>query len=303
MMKKIMIVALLTVMSMTSWALVTAQADVRWDGAEIMTGQTGKLSFVKDTKVYKKEADGTFTMFLAPKGSFYRVYGTLKTSVGPVYRMSGGYRVNASNLVTYRDIPLAVQNQLQIGVTEHIVSYPNETNVFVRYVQLSALRNEALQRQINQYMKGLADTQLRDYEAAVKAAPTQAENFTVQTTMSLAYNSNGYLTIAYDVYRDLGTARPIKYATAYHYNLFTSKHVNMSEFVKTPAQQQKLVQYVKTKLKAAPAPLRNVSITTIPASQPFYLTDEGIQLIFNEQDYGIMLDAPYTLFVPFTVFR
>ena len=41
-----------------------AEAKVIWDGAEIVEGQTGKMTFKKDVKVYKKLPNGQFESFL-----------------------------------------------------------------------------------------------------------------------------------------------------------------------------------------------------------------------------------------------
>ncbi|QDP99625.1 hypothetical protein FOH38_03085 [Lysinibacillus fusiformis] len=88
------------------------EAKVIWDGAEIVEGQTGKLTFSKDVKIYKKNADGTSTSLIVKKGEFYRVYGQEYSTVGKVYKMSGGYRVQVTDLVIYKEVPLAIQQQV-----------------------------------------------------------------------------------------------------------------------------------------------------------------------------------------------
>ncbi|MFJ7664002.1 hypothetical protein ACIQXW_16650 [Lysinibacillus sp. NPDC097162] len=88
------------------------EAKVIWDGAEITKGQTGKLTFSKDVKIYKKSDDGTFISLVVKKGEFYRVYGHEYSTVGKVYKMSGGYRVQATDLVIYKEVPLAIQQQV-----------------------------------------------------------------------------------------------------------------------------------------------------------------------------------------------
>ena len=83
-----------------------------WDGAEVVYGQVGKMTFSKDVKVYKQNTDGTFTSLVVKKGNFFRVYGVEQSSIGKVYKMSGGYRVQATNLVIYREVPASIQQQL-----------------------------------------------------------------------------------------------------------------------------------------------------------------------------------------------
>lgn len=89
-----------------------ATNSVIWDGAEVVYGQVGKMTFSKDVKVYKQNKDGTFTSLVVKKGNFFRVYGVEQSSIGKVYNMSGGYRVQATDLVIYREVPLWIQQQL-----------------------------------------------------------------------------------------------------------------------------------------------------------------------------------------------
>lgn len=89
-----------------------AANSVVWDGAEVVYGQVGKMTFSKDVKVYKSNIDGTFTSLVVKKRNFFRVYGVKNSSVGIVYNMSGGYRVQATDLVIYREVPSSIQRQL-----------------------------------------------------------------------------------------------------------------------------------------------------------------------------------------------
>lgn len=107
-------IVLITFIMCISFQSIT-EAKVIWDGAEITKGQTGKLTFSKDVKIYKKNADGTFVSLIVKKGEFYRVYGHEYSTVGKVYNMSGGYRVQATDLVIYKEVPLAIQQQVSGG--------------------------------------------------------------------------------------------------------------------------------------------------------------------------------------------
>ncbi|MFJ7669536.1 hypothetical protein ACIQXI_20900 [Lysinibacillus sp. NPDC097195] len=101
-----------------------AKEAVVWDGAEVDYGQVGKMTFSKDVKVYKQNTDETFTSLVVKKGNFFRVYGVEQTSIGKVYTMSGGYRVQATDLVIYREVPLSIQQQLG-------TSFTKGSNIFV----------------------------------------------------------------------------------------------------------------------------------------------------------------------------
>jgi len=88
-----------------------AEAAVRWDGAEIVKGQTGKITFSKDVKVYKKNANGQFDSLVVKKGQYFRVYNIEKYNNQTYYWMSSGYRVQATNLTQFKAIPLETRAQ------------------------------------------------------------------------------------------------------------------------------------------------------------------------------------------------
>ncbi|WP_342513829.1 hypothetical protein MKY34_03295 [Sporosarcina sp. FSL K6-1522] len=85
------------------------QAKVIWDKSEIVERQSGKMSFIKDVKIYKPMADGTFTSMIAKKNNFFRVYDIEKYNGKVYYWMSSGYRVEATNLVNFKAVPMEIR--------------------------------------------------------------------------------------------------------------------------------------------------------------------------------------------------
>ena len=85
------------------------QAKVIWDKSEIVERQSGKMSFIKDVKIYKPMADGTFTSMIAKKNNFFRVYDIEKYNGKVYYWMSSGYRIEATDLVTFKAVPMDIR--------------------------------------------------------------------------------------------------------------------------------------------------------------------------------------------------
>jgi len=83
-----------------------AQEKVIWDGAEIVKDQSGKMTFTKDVKVYKKDSSGKFVSLTVKKGNYFRVYDIEKYDGKVYYWMSSGYRVQATNLVVFKEVPM-----------------------------------------------------------------------------------------------------------------------------------------------------------------------------------------------------
>ncbi|WP_068984434.1 MULTISPECIES: hypothetical protein [Lysinibacillus] len=84
---------------------IKSEAKVVYNGAEIVKGQTGKMTFSKDVKVYKKNVNGQFESMLVKKGNYFRVYNIEKYNGQTYYWMSSGYRVQATNLTVFTAIP------------------------------------------------------------------------------------------------------------------------------------------------------------------------------------------------------
>lgn len=143
-MKKMFIsgaLALSCLLTATTGALASEKANdkiVVWDGAEVVKNQTGKMTFTKDVKVYKKDKEGNFVSLVVPKGNFFRVYDIEKYNGERYYNMSSGYRVKSTKMVVFKEVPLEIrrsfyENPVSINISRNpvIVNYNNaDANTF-----------------------------------------------------------------------------------------------------------------------------------------------------------------------------
>ena len=106
------LIGMLLLMSMYVIAEEAEAKSVIWDGAEVVEGQTGKMTFSKDVKVYKRQPDGTFTSMVVKANNYFRVYTIESYQGNTYYWMSGGYRVQATNLVIFKAVPNDILNEL-----------------------------------------------------------------------------------------------------------------------------------------------------------------------------------------------
>ncbi|OEC02011.1 hypothetical protein GY31_11680 [Lysinibacillus sphaericus] len=113
-MKKLFIVLLAAVV----FAIVnpTKSEAIRYDGAEVYKDQTGKMTFTKDIKIYKKNEDGTFDSLVVKRNNYFRTYEIEKYDGKTFYQM-GPYRVQATNLVVFREIPMKIRASFYPNVT------------------------------------------------------------------------------------------------------------------------------------------------------------------------------------------
>ena len=103
-----------------------AEAKVIWDGAEIVEGQNGKMTFKKDVKVYKRLPNGQFESLVVKQNNYFRVYNVEQYNGQTYYWMSSGYRVQATDLVIYKAIPDDVKA---------IVNPPKEAPIEIKPVE------------------------------------------------------------------------------------------------------------------------------------------------------------------------
>lgn len=90
----------------------SSNAEVQWDGAQVVKGQTGKMTFTKDVKVYKKNPNGTYSSMTVKRNNYFRVYDIEKYDNKTFYWMSSGYRIQATDLVVFKKIPLNIRASL-----------------------------------------------------------------------------------------------------------------------------------------------------------------------------------------------
>lgn len=80
-----------------------------YDGAEVVKGQTGKMTFKKDIKVYKRNPNGTFDSLVVKRNNFFRTYDIEKYD-GKVFYQMGQYRVQATDLVAFKEVPIKIRS-------------------------------------------------------------------------------------------------------------------------------------------------------------------------------------------------
>lgn len=98
-----------------------SEAKVMYDGAEVVKGQTGKMTFKKDIKVYKKNPDGTFSSLVVKRNNFFRTYDIEKYD-GKIYYQMGQYRVQATDLVVFKEVPIKIRSSFYNNPTYIIIN-------------------------------------------------------------------------------------------------------------------------------------------------------------------------------------
>ncbi|MDM5229765.1 hypothetical protein [Lysinibacillus pakistanensis] len=98
-----------------------SEAKVMYDGAEVVKGQTGKMTFKKDIKVYKKNSDGTFESLVVKRNNFFKTYDIEKYD-GKIFYQMGQYRVQATDLVVFKEVPIEIRSSFYNNPTYIIIN-------------------------------------------------------------------------------------------------------------------------------------------------------------------------------------
>ncbi|MGA3678300.1 hypothetical protein [Lysinibacillus agricola] len=98
-----------------------SEAKVMHDGAEVVKGQTGKMTFKKDIKVYKRNPNGTFDSLVVKRNNFFRTYDIEKYDGKTFYQM-GQYRVQATDLVVFKEVPIKIRSSFYNEPTYIIIN-------------------------------------------------------------------------------------------------------------------------------------------------------------------------------------
>lgn len=130
----------------------TSTQKIMWGANELSDTQIGRITFLKDTKLYKRNGNSPVQFHLvAKKGSMWRVHKITKEGNMNVYDLGGGVRVQQSNLSKYESAPTAlIQKQVkENGVHISWVKY----SYFVKYPQVRRLASNDVADKINKFIQ------------------------------------------------------------------------------------------------------------------------------------------------------
>ncbi|MFJ7737240.1 hypothetical protein ACIQ2D_12990 [Lysinibacillus sp. NPDC097287] len=215
----------------------SSKAELQWDGAQVVKGQTGKMTFTKDVKVYKKNANGTYSSMTVKHNNYFRVYNIEKYDNKTFYWMSSGYRVQATDLVVFKKIPLDIRASLYdnpgyININRQDQSYGSHYIAGVVYHNISIRENlfysdynetgDSIDHSIDGADIRIVETTKRDEGLYMLTADAQElygpmngakgsrKNSKGTAFPSLGIEINGYLMVGSGLYYPVTLLEPVK---------------------------------------------------------------------------------------------
>lgn len=224
---------------------------VMWGANELAKGQIGRIVFLKDVKLYKRDSSGPSFHRVAKKGSMWRVYDIKNINGISVYNLSGNVFVSRSNLSTYEKAP---DEKIQaLGVKVNDLSLPllgqresaSGVPLFyeVNYPQFSGLYNKTIENNINTLFFNMAN-EARKEQIKLFEHKTEKPNYHDSGNMyySVEYNRNNVLSTNVMFHKD----NKVMYSTV-NFNLMTGKRIYLKDVLTRKAQVEKVTQYIKEK--------------------------------------------------------
>lgn len=163
-----------------------ATQKIMWGANELADTQIGRITFLKDTKLYKRGADNVPQFHLnAKKGSMWRVHKITNEGGKNIYDL-GGVRVQQSNLSKYEAVPTAL---IQKQVKEIGVHISWERTYGFDYPQVRRLASKDAEENINNNIR----------ERVIRIAMITAANMNGSKEFSVLENKDNRLLIVFSI--------------------------------------------------------------------------------------------------------
>lgn len=173
---------------------------IMWGANELSDTQIGRITFLKDTKLYKRNGNSPVQFHLvAKKGSMWRVHKITKEGNMNVYDLGGGVRVQQSSLSKYEAAPIDLI-QKQVKENGAHISWVNYKDGF-DYPQVRRLASKDAEENINNLIQEM-------YKSIAKGALGDGRVISIES--KILNNKNNRFEVRFNVTSDgRGTGKPL----------------------------------------------------------------------------------------------
>jgi hypothetical protein len=283
-----------------------AEAKVMWENQELVKGQIGRATILKNTSLYNIKNNKLATAKKVSKGQTYRVY-SYSGKYGGIYGVSKDLYAQKSSSIKYERAPSDKIQALGITVTKKSlasnISYPQAFGLFNKAFEASFNRKFLnIAKQTQQANKELKEQEKKDRENGWVTG-----SYFQNMKYSVPYNQDNILSISvtYDEYS--GGAHGNAWIDTYNYNLLKAKQLSLKDVITNQKQLGKVNKNIREQMIARNKKgsqfwveeFKSVNLTR----DQFYYTNDGIVIIFGEYEYGPYANGINFFKVPYSVFK
>ena len=127
------------------------------------------------------------------------------------------------------------------------------------------------------------------------------------TSDHVKYNRNNKLSILFADYQFTGGAHGNTVITSYNFDLKSGKQLTLDDFLTSDREYEKVTNYALAYMKkhpeifySNPAEFTDFKVTE---ETNFYLSDKGIELIFQQYEVGPYVSGNPSVLIPASVFQ
>ncbi|MCM3772354.1 MULTISPECIES: DUF3298 and DUF4163 domain-containing protein [Priestia] len=283
-----------------------AEAKVMWGDQELVKGQIGRVTMLKDTSLYNIKNNKLAAAKKVSKGQIYRVY-SYSGKYGGIYGVSKGLYAQKSSSIKYERAPSDKIQALGITVTKKSlasnISYPEASGLFNKPFEASFNRKFLnIAKETQQANKELKEQEKKDRENGWATGP-----YFQNMKYSVPYNQDNILSISVTNDKYSGGAHGMTWINTYNYNLLKAKQLSLKDVITDQKQLGKVNKYIREQMiarnkKGAQFWVDDFKSVNLTQDQ-FYYMDGGIVIIFGEYEYGPYANGISFFKVPYSVFK
>ncbi|MFD0083997.1 DUF3298 and DUF4163 domain-containing protein [Priestia megaterium] len=283
-----------------------AEAKVMWGNQELVKGQIGRVTMLKDASLYNIKNNKLVAAKKVSRGQIYRVYSYSGKYDG-IYGVSKDLYAQKSSSIKYERAPSDKIQALGITVTKKSlasnISYPEASGLFNKPFEASFNRKFLnIAKETQQANKELKEQEKEDRENGSVPGP-----YFQNMKYSVPYNQDNILSISVTNDKYSGGAHGMTWIDTYNYNLLKAKQLSLKDVITDQKQSDKVNKYIREQMiarnkKGAQFWVDDFKSVNLTQDQ-FYYMNGGIVIIFGEYQYGPYANGISFFKVPYSVFK
>ncbi|MGF9891364.1 DUF3298 and DUF4163 domain-containing protein [Priestia megaterium] len=283
-----------------------AEAKVIWGNQELVKGQIGRVTVVKNTNLYNIKNNKLVVARKVTKGQVFRVY-SYSSKFGGLYGVSKDTYAQKSSSIKYEKAPSDKVQALGVTVTKKSlasnISYPQVSGLINKPFEASYNRKFLnIAKEVQQENKELKEVEKEDRKSGWAPGP-----YYQNMSYSVPYNQDNILSVAVtnDMYS--GGAHGMAWIDTYNYDLLKARQINLKDIINNNTKLSKVNKYIRNEMiarnkKGAQFEVNEFKSVNLKEDQ-FYYTSGGIAIIFGEYEYGPYSNGINSFKIPSSLYK
>ncbi|WP_312094284.1 DUF3298 and DUF4163 domain-containing protein [Niallia sp.] len=163
-----------------------------------------------------------------------------------------------------------------------------------------------IQDSYNSYLRLMKEMEKMKEDPVCKESPSTCQ-YEYMTNYQVKYNRNSKLSILFTDYQFTGGAHGNTVITTYNFDLKSGNQLTLDDFLKSDREYEKVTNYALAYMKkhpeifySDPSEFADFKVTN---ETNFYLSDKGIELIFQQYEVGPYVSGNPSVLIPASIFQ